>query len=37
MKTILKIIELFKLFLLDIGELSQFAGRFFKEVFKRPI
>jgi len=36
MKTISKIIESFKTFLLDIGELSQFAARFFKEVFKRP-
>ena len=37
MKPISKIIESFKSFLLDIGELSQFAGRFFKEVFKRPL
>ena len=36
MKPISKIIESFKSFLLDIGELSQFAGRFFKEVFKKP-
>jgi len=36
MNTIFKIIEFIKAFLLDIGELSQFAGRFFKEVFKRP-
>lgn len=36
MKSIFKIIELFKVFLLEIGELSYFAGRFFKEVFKRP-
>ena len=36
MGTIFKIIELLKAFLLDIGELSQFACRFFKEVFKRP-
>ena len=36
MDTIFKIIELFKAFLLEIGELSYFAGRFFKEVFKRP-
>ncbi len=36
METIFKIIESFKAFLLDIGELSNFAGRFFKEVFKRP-
>ena len=31
-----KIIQSFKRFLLEIGELSYFAGRFFKEVFKRP-
>lgn len=36
METISKIIESFKSFLLDIGELSGFAGRFFKEVFKPP-
>ena len=36
MNRIFKIIELFKGFLLEIGELSYFAGRFFKEVFKRP-
>lgn len=36
MNTIFKIIELIKAFLLEIGELSQFAGRFFVEVFKRP-
>ena len=36
METIFKIIEIFKAFLLDIGELSNFAGRFFKEIFKRP-
>jgi phospholipid/cholesterol/gamma-HCH transport system permease protein len=36
MNSILRIIELFKTFLLEIGELSYFAGRFFKEVFKRP-
>ncbi|MFV8375733.1 MlaE family ABC transporter permease [Flavobacterium sp. LB1P62] len=31
-----KIIEIFKGLLLEIGELSYFAGRFFKEVFKHP-
>lgn len=31
-----KIIQLFENFLLEIGELSYFAGRFFKEAFKRP-
>ena len=31
-----KIIQSFEKFLLEIGELSYFAGRFFKEVFKRP-
>ena len=36
METIFKIIKIFKAFLLDIGELSGFAGRFFKEVVKRP-
>ncbi len=36
METISNIIKSIKLFLLDIGELSGFAGRFFKEVFKRP-
>jgi phospholipid/cholesterol/gamma-HCH transport system permease protein len=36
MDAIYKIIELFKAFLLEIGSLSYFAGRFFKEVFKRP-
>jgi len=36
METISKIIKLIKSFLLDIGELSQFAGRFFKEAFKPP-
>ncbi len=36
MDAIYKIIELFKAFLLEIGALSYFAGRFFKEVFKRP-
>ena len=36
MNNIYKIDELFKAFLLEIGELSYFAGRFFKETFKRP-
>ncbi len=36
MNAIYKIIELFKTFLVEIGELSYFAGRFFKEAFKRP-
>ena len=36
MGTISKIIESFKSFLLNIGELSGFASRFFKEVFKHP-
>lgn len=36
METIFKIKELIIAFLLDIGELAQFTGRFFKEVFKRP-
>src|SRR6478735_4004415 len=37
MNTIFRIIESFKNFLLEIGELSDFAGRFFKEAFKRPL
>ena len=36
MDAIYKIIELFKAFLVEIGELSYFAGRFFTEAFKRP-
>jgi phospholipid/cholesterol/gamma-HCH transport system permease protein len=36
MESNFKIIESLKSFLLDIGELSQFASRFFKEVFKSP-
>ena len=36
METNFKIIESFKSFLLEIGELSSFAARFFKEAFKRP-
>jgi phospholipid/cholesterol/gamma-HCH transport system permease protein len=36
MNNILNIIDLFKVFLTEIGELSYFASRFFKEVFKRP-
>jgi phospholipid/cholesterol/gamma-HCH transport system permease protein len=37
MNSVFKIIELFKTALLEIGELSYFAGRFFKEVFKPPL
>lgn len=36
MNPIFKIFEIFKSFLLEIGELSYFAGRFFKESFRRP-
>ncbi|MDD5149231.1 MAG: ABC transporter permease [Flavobacterium sp.] len=36
METISKIINSVKSFLLDIGEIADFAGHFFKEVFKRP-
>jgi phospholipid/cholesterol/gamma-HCH transport system permease protein len=36
MNSIFRIIQGFKDFFLQIGELSHFAGRFFKEVFKRP-
>lgn len=36
MNSIFKITEFFNAFLLEIGELSLFAGRFFKESFKRP-
>jgi len=36
MDTISKIIEIIKAFLIEIGELSYFASRFFKEVFKPP-
>ena len=36
MDSIFKIIKLFKVFLVEIGELSYFAGRFFKETFKSP-
>ncbi|RKS98583.1 ABC transporter permease [Flavobacterium sp. 123] len=36
MNSIFKITEFFTTFLLEIGELSLFAGRFFKESFKRP-
>ncbi len=32
-----KIIDVFKTFLIEIGELSYFTSRFFKEVFKRPL
>ncbi|MFH6972406.1 MlaE family ABC transporter permease [Flavobacterium petrolei] len=37
MDTFSKIRELFKAFLLEIGELSYFTGRFFQETFKRPM
>jgi phospholipid/cholesterol/gamma-HCH transport system permease protein len=36
MNAINKIIELFKTFLVEIGELSFFASRFFKETFNHP-
>lgn len=36
MNSIFKITELFKKFLIEIGELSYFTGRFFKEAFKSP-
>ncbi|CAM3550462.1 ABC transporter permease protein [Flavobacterium saliperosum S13] len=36
MSTVLKISESFQSFLSEVGDLSYFAGRFFKEVFKRP-
>lgn len=36
MNTNFKIVALFKSFLVEVGELSYFAGRFFKEVVKRP-
>ena len=36
MNTIFKILRLINSFLLEMGELSFFAGRFFKESFKRP-
>ena len=36
MDTISKITELFRAFLVEIGELSYFVGRFFQETFKRP-
>lgn len=36
MNTVFKISETFRTFLSEVGELSYFAGRFFKEVFKRP-
>ena len=36
MNAIFKIIETLKAYLLEIGELSYFAGRFFREVFKPP-
>jgi phospholipid/cholesterol/gamma-HCH transport system permease protein len=36
MNAIFKIFEIIKAFMLEIGELSLFAGRFFVETFKRP-
>jgi phospholipid/cholesterol/gamma-HCH transport system permease protein len=36
MNAVFKIFEIFKSFLIETGELSFFAGRFFKESFKRP-
>lgn len=36
MNVIFKINGILKSFLIEIGELSYFAGRFFKEVFRRP-
>ena len=36
MNSIFKSIELFKIFLIEVGELSFFAGRFFKEATKSP-
>lgn len=36
MNSIFKIKELFKNFLIEVGELSYFTGRFFKEAFRRP-
>jgi phospholipid/cholesterol/gamma-HCH transport system permease protein len=36
MNAINLIVQLFKSFLLEVGELSYFAGRFFKEVFNPP-
>ena len=36
MNSIFKSIELFKIFLTEVGELSFFAGRFFKEATKSP-
>ncbi|MFI0491046.1 MlaE family ABC transporter permease [Flavobacterium sp.] len=36
MDAIYKIIEILKSFLVELGDLSYFAGRFFKETFKRP-
>lgn len=36
MNAIFKVIELIKSFLLEMGELSYFAGRFFRESFRRP-
>lgn len=36
MNAIFKVIDLIKSFLLEMGELSYFAGRFFRESFRRP-
>lgn len=36
MNTVFKISETFRSFLFEVGDLSYFAGRFFKEAFKRP-
>jgi phospholipid/cholesterol/gamma-HCH transport system permease protein len=36
MKAIYKIFELIKAFMIEVGELAYFAGRFFVETFKRP-
>ena len=36
MNVIFKIIEAIKAFLLEIGDLSYFAARYFREVFKKP-
>src|SRR3970040_782006 len=37
MNAVFKIIGIIKSFLLEIGELSFFAGRFFRESFRRPM
>lgn len=36
MNTVFKIFETFRSFLSEVGDLSYFAGRFFKEALKRP-